>query len=157
MNRRNFLKIIGIGVVSTQFIPTSIASILNKTYDTDNPNVYKVLDFGESKITGRIYPESEVRKAASKFQDMINQQGYVFGELDSKTPIVDISRISHAIVDTLIHDNALYVEMKILKTPHGDILRALNDSGVEYRLSPVVDYGNLVRELTITKIDVLPI
>lgn len=84
----------------------------------------------------RVYPVSEMSNAVNQAQEVIKENGGIFGELDHpQTLTINMDRISHAITELHMNGNNVYGKAKLLKTPMGTIAEELGKSGVRYGVS----------------------
>lgn len=77
---------------------------------------------------GRCYPI----EILYKIKHQINAKGSIYGQLShpEQGGPIDLNKASHEIIDVSIEDNVLYVDVKILDTPEGNILFSVIDSVV---------------------------
>lgn len=84
----------------------------------------------------RIYPISEMTSAVKNANDIIKENGGIFGELDHPEKLtINMDRISHAIKELQINGNNVIGRAEILRTPMGLIAEELGKSGVRYGIS----------------------
>jgi hypothetical protein len=100
-------------------------------------NIYKkvpILTIDSPTISGKIYSLEIINKIIEQFKS----RPYLYGELGSGFAsayfppnfdyyTINVSRISHQIVDLYIEDNVFYADIKILNTTvYGEIFQNLN-------------------------------
>lgn len=84
---------------------------------------------------GRIYPHAILEREAGKYQQMI-QEHRALGELDHPdSSIVNLSNVSHNIVEMHWKDKDLIGAIEVLTTPAGNILKELFRSGIKVGIS----------------------
>ena len=84
----------------------------------------------------RIYPLSEMTSAVKNANDVIKENGGIFGELDHPENLtVNMDRISHVITELQVNGNDVIGRAKILRTPMGLIAEELGRSGARYGIS----------------------
>ena len=113
-----------------------------------------------SPLTGRIYNFDGVKQCCDDLQDII-RASELFGALGIVGTDLGFDKISHLITKTnLSSTGELSVELKILKTYTGNILKNLLDAEVKLYISMVssgfVDNKNTISALRIKRFDLLP-
>jgi len=85
----------------------------------------------------RIYPLSEMTLAVNSANNLIKENGGIFGELDHPEKLtINMDRISHAIKELNIVGNNVIGRAEIIRdTPMGAIAEALGKTGVRYGIS----------------------
>lgn len=84
----------------------------------------------------RIYPISEMTNAVKSANEIIKENGGIFGELDHPEKLtINMDRISHAIKELQVNGNNVIGRAEILRTPMGLIAEELGKSGVRYGIS----------------------
>jgi hypothetical protein len=131
-----------------------------------------VLDSGLSPISNRVYREEDLKRMVAEFNagDMPH-----FGEMmatgsDNYGTTVNMDRISHKVERVWFEDGSIMAEMKVLGTPHGDILREIITKGamegvssVGFKPTPVmtgtletIDEDLTVIDPTLIRVDATP-
>ncbi len=83
----------------------------------------------------RVYPSNILMREDKKYQDLIEQKR-ALGELDHPdSSVVNLSNVSHNILETWWKDKDLYGKIEILNTPAGQILKELLKCGVTLGIS----------------------
>lgn len=83
----------------------------------------------------RVYPLHEIQKAVATLNEQI-KDGPVLGELDHPEELnINLDRVSHMITDMYMDGNNGIGKLKILRTPMGEIARALIEDGVKLGVS----------------------
>lgn len=84
----------------------------------------------------RIYPKNVLEKVINKYHEENISQQRALGELDHPdSPVVNLSNVSHNIINTWWNNNDLMGKIEILSTPFGSILKELLKSGVKVGIS----------------------
>lgn len=84
---------------------------------------------------GRIYPHAILEREADKYQGMI-QERRALGELDHPdSSIVNLSNVSHNIVEMHWKGKDLIGTIEVLTTPAGNILKELFRNGIKVGIS----------------------
>lgn len=84
---------------------------------------------------GRVYPFTILQRESKKYDSLIEQKR-ALGELDHPdSSIVNLSNVSHNIIETYWKDKDLCGKIEILNTPSGQILKELLKSGVTLGIS----------------------
>lgn len=90
----------------------------------------RILLKNNTDALGRVYDRQSIETALSK------HRGYIMGELGSGTSDgVMLDRLSHQIENIHYDGNDLVGDLKVLKTPMGNILQGLLDEEVSIRTS----------------------
>ncbi|MEO5367384.1 MAG: hypothetical protein H7831_13755 [Magnetococcus sp. WYHC-3] len=84
---------------------------------------------------GRIYPRKVLEREVEKYQRLI-QENQAFGELDhAETSIVSLKNVCMMILRTWWSGSELWGTIKITKTPSGQIVEGLVNSGAKLGVS----------------------
>lgn len=115
---------------------------------------------GVRNLNQRVYPVSEITKAVEHVNDIIRSGESVLGECDHPEELtINIDRVSHVIETMWMDGNAGYGKLKILPTPHGNIIRTIIESGctlgVSSRGSGNVDDSGHVSDFEIITVDIV--
>ncbi len=115
---------------------------------------------GVRNLNGRVYPVREIAKAVEEINQTLRRGDSVLGECDHPEKLtINIDRVSHMIEKMWMDGNAGYGSMKILPTPHGNIIRTLIESGVKLgvssRGSGDVDDSGSVSDFEIVTVDIV--
>lgn len=102
--------------------------------DNQISDALKIMDIGESPITGRIYPKKEIENALKQLQEQIDSDTGCYGKINSPTPDQQTSHVqmdknSHQLTEVFIEDDSVYGKIRILNAPHGTILKSLVSDG----------------------------
>ncbi len=85
---------------------------------------------------GRNYPLEEIAREVETAQKRIAEGHYILGELNHPDVLsIDLSNVSHAIVEARMDGNNAIGKMKLLNTPSGNIARGLIEGGVRLGVS----------------------
>jgi hypothetical protein len=85
---------------------------------------------------GRIYPESEIRKAVTAINESIKQDNGVLGECDHPQELqIHLDRVSHKITQMWMEGANGYGKLQIMPTPMGNIIRTLLENGSKLGVS----------------------
>lgn len=78
---------------------------------------------------GRIYPRDILFREVENYKQLIKERR-AFGELNhANEPIVNLQNVSHMITDIWIEDKTVQGTVKVLDTPHGNIIKAIIKAG----------------------------
>jgi hypothetical protein len=84
----------------------------------------------------RIYPRTEIQRAVNAVNEKIKQVGPLPGECAHPEGLeINIDRISHTITEMWMDGNNGMGKLKLLPTPHGNIIKVLLESGVKLGVS----------------------
>ena len=84
---------------------------------------------------GRVYPKSILEREAVKYQSLIKERR-ALGELDHPdSSVVNLSNVSHNVVEMHWDGNGLMGTVEILATPAGNILKELFKNGIKLGIS----------------------
>lgn len=119
-------------------VEPSVASIVCESNNA-NKNMWLSGVFMQAEQPNRnkrIYPLSEMTTAVKNANDIIKENGGIFGELDHPDNLtINMNNISHAIKELQINGNNVIGRAEILRTPMGLIAEELGKSGVRYGIS----------------------
>ncbi|AXH72822.1 MAG: prohead core scaffolding protein and protease [Caudoviricetes sp.] len=132
--------------------------------DTGKPkNIYMKGIFVQGDVrnqNGRIYPFSEIRNAVQSINERIRQGESVCGESEHPEGLnINIDRISH-VIEGMWMDNANGEgKLRILPTPHGQVIRTLLEEGIKLGVSSrgegQVDSAGYVSNFSIVTVDIV--
>ena len=89
----------------------------------------------EKNGNGRIYPRPILEREVQKYKQLIKEQR-ALGELDHPDDsVVNLKNCSHMVTQVWWEGNNVMGKVKVLNTPAGQILRALNEAGVKLGIS----------------------
>ena len=84
---------------------------------------------------GRVYPKNVLQKQIKQYKLKI-EQNQALGQLDHPdSSTIRLQRVSHNILDVWWQDNNIWGKIKILGTPHGNILKQLFKQGINVGIS----------------------
>ena len=85
---------------------------------------------------GRIYPLEEIRKSVDNINRQIKEGYSVLGEADHPDDLkINIDRVSHMITKMWMEGPNGYGKLKVLRTPMGQIISTMLESGVKLGVS----------------------
>ena len=85
---------------------------------------------------GRKYPVEILRREADKYKNVFIKERRALGELDHpESPVVNLSNVSHNVVDLWWDGNNLMGKVEILGTPSGNIAKELLKAGIRLGIS----------------------
>lgn len=85
---------------------------------------------------GRKYPVDILRREADKYKNVFIKERRALGELDHPdSPVVNLSNVSHNVVDLWWDGNNLMGKVEILGTPSGNIAKELLKAGIRLGIS----------------------
>lgn len=137
--------------------------ILEATGEGDAKSLYLkgvFIQGGVRNLNGRVYPIHEIQKAVREITQIIQRGDSVLGECDHPEKLtINIDRVSHMITQMEMQGNAGVGKLKILPTPHGNIIRTLVEAGVKLGVSSrgsgdVNDQG-IVSDFEIVTVDIV--
>lgn len=131
--------------------------------DNNEKNLYLKGVFIRSSIrnlNGRVYPQSEIKRAVEDINALLEKGESVLGECDHPEKLtINLDRVSHMITGMWMDGNAGCGKLKILPTPTGQIIRTLLESGVRLgvssRGSGDVDEQGTVSNFEIITVDIV--
>ena len=84
---------------------------------------------------GRVYPLPILQREIINYQKFI-REGRSLGELDHPdSSVVELKNVSHIVRDAKMDGDVVVGTVEILKTPSGNILRSLIESGIKLGIS----------------------
>lgn len=88
--------------------------------------------YGEKNENGRIYPRDVLEREVKRYNTEFVQQHRAVGELDhpESRVVVNLSNVSHNIVEMHWDGDTLVGTLEILTTPSGNIVRELLKGGI---------------------------
>ena len=91
----------------------------------------------EKNQNGRVYPKDILIREAQKYSDEFVRQRRALGELDhpEERTVVNLSNVSHNIVEMHWDGDDLVGTVEILGTPSGNIVKELMRSGIRLGMS----------------------
>jgi len=85
---------------------------------------------------GRKYPVDILRREADKYRSVFIKERRALGELDHpESPVVNLSNVSHNVLDLWWDGNNLMGKIEILGTPSGNIAKELLKAGIRLGIS----------------------
>ena len=96
-----------------------------------------VLQRAESKNqNGRVYPKDILMREANKYTEEFINQRRAMGELDHpESSVVNLQNVSHNVKKMPFDGDHLMVEVEVLPTPSGNILKELFKAGIKLGIS----------------------
>jgi hypothetical protein len=137
--------------------------ILENTQEGDSKNLYLkgiFIQGGVRNLNGRIYPVHEIENAVGEISKTLQRGDSVLGECDHPEKLtINIDRVSHMITDMKMQGQSGVGKLKIVPTPHGNIIRTLVEAGVKLgvssRGSGDVDDQGVVSSFEIITVDIV--
>lgn len=84
---------------------------------------------------GRVYPKSILEREIENYQKLI-RENRALGECDHPdTSVVELKNVSHIVREAYMKGDDVYGVIEVLKTPSGNIIQSLIDSGVTLGIS----------------------
>jgi hypothetical protein len=94
-----------------------------------------VLPFDRRGCNGRVYTKESVQKAFEDFKLRMNSGAFVGGVLEQSqydfTNGLNLSDLSHKVVNVEMKDDGIYASLEILNTPKGKLVKQMIDAGVQ--------------------------
>lgn len=85
---------------------------------------------------GRIYPSNVLIREMNRYNDNYVAKNRAFGELGHpQGPTINLDRVSHLFTELKADGSNVVGKAKITKTPMGDVVRGLIDSGAQLGIS----------------------
>lgn len=85
---------------------------------------------------GRIYPTNVLMREMNRYNENYVSKNRAFGELGHpQGPTINLDRVSHLFTELKADGNNVVGRAKITKTPMGDVVRGLIDSGAQLGIS----------------------
>jgi len=95
----------------------------------------KLQEAGTKNGNGRVYTEEILRREIENYQKLV-QEKRALGECDHPDDsVINLKNASHMVNRVWWDGNSVLGTIKVLKTPSGDILRGLYESGVLFGFS----------------------
>lgn len=115
---------------------------------------------GVKNLNERNYPVDEISKAVDNVNQVLARGESVFGECDHPQELtINLDRVSHMITKMWMDGNSGMGKLKIVPTPHGQIIRTLIEAGgklgVSSRGSGNVDHRGHVSDFEIVTVDIV--
>ena len=115
---------------------------------------------GVKNLNERNYPVDEISKAVENVNETLKRGESVFGECDHPQELtINLDRVSHMITKMWMDGNSGMGKLKIVPTPHGQIIRTLIEAGgklgVSSRGSGNVDHRGYVSDFEIVTVDIV--
>lgn len=115
---------------------------------------------GVKNLNERNYPVEEIASAVGRVNDIIEGGRSVLGECDHPQELtINLDRVSHLIEKMWIKDNCGMGKLKIIPTPHGQLIRTIIEAGgklgVSSRGSGNVDHRGYVSDFEIVTVDIV--
>lgn len=115
---------------------------------------------GVKNLNERNYPVDEISKAVEAVNQTLARGESVFGECDHPQELtINLDRVSHMITKMWMDGNSGMGKLKIVPTPHGQIIRTLIEAGgklgVSSRGSGNVDHRGYVSDFEIVTVDIV--
>lgn len=91
---------------------------------------------GVKNFNQRVYPVAEIKKAVDEMNSIISAGDSILGECDHPQELqINLDRVSHMIEKMWMDGNNGMGRLKIIPTPHGQIIRTLIENGVRLGIS----------------------
>ena len=122
----------------TEYKETDVQCIVEKKEDGTKTHVIEgIFAMAESKNrNGRIYPQSIMENAVSKYVTEQVSKNRAVGELNHPDgPTVNLDKVSHLITDLKMEGKNVMGKARILDTPMGNIVKGLLEGGVQLGVS----------------------
>lgn len=108
----------------------------------------------------RVYPVEEISKAVQGLMEKVQEGTPILGEVDHPDELtINLDRVSHKITEMWMDGANGFGKLKIIPTPHGQIIRTLLEDGVRLgvssRGSGNVDHQGNVSDFEIVTIDIV--
>jgi hypothetical protein len=115
---------------------------------------------GVKNLNERNYPVDEISKAVENVNSTLARGESVFGECDHPQELtINLDRVSHMITKMWMDGPSGMGKLKIVPTPHGQIIRTLIEAGgklgVSSRGSGNVDHRGHVSDFEIVTVDIV--
>ena len=92
--------------------------------------------YGSTNQNQRIYPEDVLKREATKYKNTFISENRALGELDHpETSVVNLSNVSHNMLDLWWDGNTLMGKLEVLPTPSGNIAKSLLMAGIKLGIS----------------------
>lgn len=94
-----------------------------------------VLPFNRRGYNGRMYTKESVRKAFEDFKLRMKSGAFVGGVLEQSqydfANGLNLSDLSHKVVNIEMKDDGIYASLEVLDTPKGNLVKQMVDAGVQ--------------------------
>lgn len=115
---------------------------------------------GVTNLNQRNYPVNEISKAVGEVNKIIESGQSVLGECDHPQELtINLDRVSHLIEKMWMDGNSGMGKLKIIPTPHGQLIRTIIEAGgklgVSSRGSGNVDHRGQVSDFEIVTVDIV--
>ena len=115
---------------------------------------------GVKNLNERNYPVEEITQAVEAVNQTLKRGESVFGECDHPQELtINLDRVSHMITKMWMDGNSGMGKLKIIPTPHGQIIRTIVEAGgklgVSSRGSGNVDHRGFVSDFEIVTVDIV--
>lgn len=92
--------------------------------------------YGATNQNERIYPENLLKREATKYKNTFISERRALGELDHpESSVVNLSNVSHNMLDLWWDGNTLMGKLELLPTPSGNIAKQLFQAGIRLGIS----------------------
>lgn len=92
--------------------------------------------YGSTNQNARVYPEDVLKREATKYKKTFIAERRALGELDHpESSVVNLSNVSHNMLDLWWDGNTLMGKLEILPTPSGNIAKQLFQAGIKLGIS----------------------
>lgn len=116
-----------------------------------------------TKLTGRVFPTDEVKKAIERVQERIDQ-GLFYGHLGMSDSLdIRLDDVAHLVERIEFDDetNEAIAHIGILDTPNGRVTKALLEEGVEIELrmrgtGKIDSETKVITDFNLVSIDIAP-
>jgi hypothetical protein len=115
---------------------------------------------GVKNLNERNYPVDEISNAVANVNQTLERGESVFGECDHPQELtINLDRVSHMIEKMWMDGNSGMGKLKIIPTPHGEIIKTIITAGgklgVSSRGSGNVDHRGYVSDFEIVTVDIV--
>ncbi len=149
-------------MILTETLTSDQANIIVES-DNDKKNLYMqgiFIQGGVKNLNQRNYPVNEIRSAVEQINETIKRGESILGECDHPQELtINLDRVSHVIEKMWMEGNNGMGRLKIIPTPHGQIIRTLIEAnvklGVSSRGSGNVDHTGSVSQFEIVTADIV--
>jgi hypothetical protein len=92
--------------------------------------------YGSTNQNLRVYPEDILKRESVKYKSTYISENRALGELDHpESSVVNLSNVSHNMLDLWWDGNTLMGKLEILPTPSGNIAKSLLQAGIKLGIS----------------------
>jgi hypothetical protein len=153
--------------ILTEAIKPLVANMVVETADPEKEGGRRTLYLKGTCIQGgvrnlneRVYPINEISKAVESVNSLLAEGNSVLGECDHPEELtINLDRVSHMITSMWMDGNLGMGKLKILSTPHGNLMRTFIEEGVKLgvssRGSGNVDDRGFVSDFEIVTVDIV--